>query len=213
MLAQPPSAPPYHNLPHALPRTAARLCREHDLDAPDAHLLPMLDCAHAVFNAVTGVSVEAEVQEVRAFRPVLEWRAIVEAAGLLDSRVYEMQPHDPTVDVMMAFIKPSSSRGDQGFCEATGSGAGAMPLIRAPAAHVHTNGAAAAAQAAHWNAEAGVPGGIEPVAADWGQAAAAIGPSTAATRSRRGSTSSTTRISGSRCAATPKARRMYIPLE
>ena len=45
--------------------------REHDA-RPE--LLPMLDLAHSVFNAVTGVDGAAERAEIRAFRPVLEWR-------------------------------------------------------------------------------------------------------------------------------------------
>jgi len=85
------------------------ILREHDLDDAGA-LLPTLDCAHMVFNAVTGVDVGTEGAEERHFRPLLHWRAIVEAAGLLDTRVYEMQPNDPTLDVMMAFVKPRSWR-------------------------------------------------------------------------------------------------------
>ena len=32
-----------------------------------------------VFNAMTGVSGEEERAEIRAFRPIVEWRALVEA--------------------------------------------------------------------------------------------------------------------------------------
>jgi len=82
------------------------LLREHDLDEKAA-LLPMLDCAHLVFNALTGVSEDSERQELRLFRSVNEWRLIVTgASGLLDMQCYEMQPRDPTLDIMMAFMKP-----------------------------------------------------------------------------------------------------------
>ncbi len=66
----------------------------------------MLDLAHSVFNAVTGVSLHDERNEVRAFRSVLAWREIIEAAGLVDTMVYEVQANDPTVDEMMCFYKP-----------------------------------------------------------------------------------------------------------
>lgn len=69
-------------------------------------LIPMLDLAHSVFNAVTGVSLHDERNEVRAFRSVLAWREIIEAAGLVDTMVYEVQADDPTVDEMMCFYKP-----------------------------------------------------------------------------------------------------------
>lgn len=80
------------------------ITREHDLD-PDKKLLPMLDCAHMVFNALTGVPSKEERKEIRGFRSVLEWRQIIESAGFVDSMVYEMQPDDPTVDIMMCFYK------------------------------------------------------------------------------------------------------------
>jgi len=88
------------------------LLREHDLDN-ECRLLPMLDCAHMVFNAVTGVRVEVERQELRCFRPLAHWREIVAQAGFEDAQVYELQPHDPTVDVMLSFTKPFESAGPE----------------------------------------------------------------------------------------------------
>jgi SAM-dependent methyltransferase len=79
------------------------IVREHDASED---LIPMLDLAHSVFNAVTGVSGREERSEIRAFRPVLEWRQIIESAGFIDSMLYEMEKGDPTVDEMMCFIKP-----------------------------------------------------------------------------------------------------------
>ena len=91
------------------------IIREHDLD-DDNYLLPMLDCAHMVFNAGTGVSAKAEREEIRGFRPVHEWIEIVESRGFTDSKIYEMQPNDPTVDIMMCFFKNprvSENEGDE----------------------------------------------------------------------------------------------------
>lgn len=44
-----------------------------------------------VFNAVTGVALPEEQAERRCFRPLAHWRAILRAAGFVDSYVYEMQ--------------------------------------------------------------------------------------------------------------------------
>lgn len=66
----------------------------------------MLDIAHSVFNVVTGVSFNEERTEIRAFRPVLQWREIVEAAGFKDTMLYSRQATDPTIDVMLCFCKP-----------------------------------------------------------------------------------------------------------
>ena len=107
------------------------LLREHDLDAGGA-LLPMLDCAHMVFNLLTGVSVDEERQEVRAFRSVDEWRSIVcRATGLVDAQCYEMQPRDPTLDIMMAFCKPSGSSSAEGGGAARDSSAAAAAVTSA----------------------------------------------------------------------------------
>jgi len=105
-------------LPHFL-REVARvlrpggvfITREHD--ATDG-LLPLLDLAHSTFNAVMGVGAESEAAEVRGFRPLREWRRLVEGCtGLEDTMVYAAEPlHlDPTEDVMMAFRKPRPPAG------------------------------------------------------------------------------------------------------
>jgi hypothetical protein len=65
----------------------------------------MIDIAHSVFNVVTGESLNNERSEIRAFRSVLEWREILEAAGFVDTLLYAKQPTDPTLDIMMCFSK------------------------------------------------------------------------------------------------------------
>lgn len=84
------------------------IIREHDLklNPGDGKVpYPMLDLAHSVFNAVTGVSLHDEREEVRAFRPILEWREILENVGFVDSLIYEVEDGDPTWDEMMCFLK------------------------------------------------------------------------------------------------------------
>ena len=56
-----------------------------------------------------GVSARDERQEIRAFRSVAEWRAIIRGAGFEDSMLYEMEHGDPTIDEMMCFVKPACS--------------------------------------------------------------------------------------------------------
>jgi len=82
------------------------IVREHDASK---ELLSTLDCAHMIFNALTNVSFSSELHEIRGFRPILEWRRIIESVGFIDSMVYEMQPNDPTLDIMMCFVKPKDS--------------------------------------------------------------------------------------------------------
>eukprot|EP01124_Arcella_intermedia_P030358 TRINITY_DN6633_c0_g1_i1.p1 TRINITY_DN6633_c0_g1~~TRINITY_DN6633_c0_g1_i1.p1 ORF type:complete len:1288 (+),score=268.88 TRINITY_DN6633_c0_g1_i1:8-3871(+) len=79
------------------------LFREHD-GRPD--LIPMLDVAHSVFNAVNGVSFEEEKAELRGFRPVEEWRTILTHFGFKDMYQYGLQDTDSTEDYMISFCKP-----------------------------------------------------------------------------------------------------------
>ena len=73
-------------------------------DGP-SDLIPVLDLAHSVLNAVTGVSVADEWKKIRGFRPILEWRRIIESAGLNDTQFYYMGRGDPTIDEMMCFYR------------------------------------------------------------------------------------------------------------
>ena len=54
------------------------IVREHDA-SPE--LYPTLYLAHSVFNAVTGRTLKEEKMEIRAFRPILEWRKISKVLG------------------------------------------------------------------------------------------------------------------------------------
>jgi len=78
------------------------MVREHDAVND---LIPALDLAHSIFNVVTGIPVADERDEIRAFRPLAQWRDIIESVGLSDSYLYEMEKGDPTYDEMMCFYK------------------------------------------------------------------------------------------------------------
>ena len=70
-------------------------------------LKPLLDVAHMVFNAVTGVDYPSEVKEIRAFRTVEQWRSCLRQAGFEDTFVYDEQEDDPTDDIMIVGRKPA----------------------------------------------------------------------------------------------------------
>ncbi|CAD7923539.1 unnamed protein product [Amoebophrya sp. A120] len=88
-------------------RTAKRRNKnEPCLEQPPGVGVEMLDLAHSVFNAVTGVAEEHEVREIRAFRPVREWRDICTNVGFEDAMLFEIEPGDCTWDEMLLFCKP-----------------------------------------------------------------------------------------------------------
>jgi SAM-dependent methyltransferase len=79
------------------------LIREHD-GTPE--LVPMLEVAHSLFNAVMGSPVEDDIYELRHFRTVDEWRHLISGqTGFIDAMLFSVQDFDPTVDVMMTFVK------------------------------------------------------------------------------------------------------------
>ncbi|CAF3538108.1 unnamed protein product [Rotaria sp. Silwood1] len=79
------------------------LFREHHARQ---ELIPLLDVAHMVFNVVTGVDYESEINEIRAFRTIEQWRSCLRHVGFEDTFVYNEQEDDPTDDIMIVFRKP-----------------------------------------------------------------------------------------------------------
>ena len=59
-----------------------------------------------VFNAITGVTEAVERAEVRAFRPLSEWRRSSRRCRLVDAMLEALEEGDPTCDEMLAFYKP-----------------------------------------------------------------------------------------------------------
>ncbi|CAF0816288.1 unnamed protein product [Adineta ricciae] len=70
-------------------------------------LKPLLDVAHMVFNAVTRVDYESEINEIRAFRTIEQWRSCVRQVGFEDTFIYDEQEDDPTDDLMIVARKPN----------------------------------------------------------------------------------------------------------
>ena len=61
--------------------------------------------AHTVFNAGLGVPWEDNRQERRHFAPIVDWSRRLTAAGFRDTGKRLLQAHDPTDNVLMAFVK------------------------------------------------------------------------------------------------------------
>ncbi|CAB9497907.1 Uncharacterized FAD-linked oxidoreductase YitY [Seminavis robusta] len=85
--------------------------REHDLRLEPSSTsgtntdVAMLDMAHSIFNAVTGVSPDDEASEIRAFRPLTEWRDLCRRTGFVDTMLYGLEVGDCTYDFMLCFRK------------------------------------------------------------------------------------------------------------
>lgn len=79
------------------------ILRDHDVTTPEMRTFVSL--VHTVFNAGLNEPWEVNQRELRHFRPVAEWVAYLEARGLHDSGQRQLQAHDPSDNVLMAFIK------------------------------------------------------------------------------------------------------------
>jgi hypothetical protein len=76
--------------------------RDHDVTTPEMETFVSL--AHTVFNAGLGVPWETNRRELRHFAPVAEWRRRLESAGFRDTGQRLLQAHDPSDNVLMAFV-------------------------------------------------------------------------------------------------------------
>lgn len=79
------------------------ILRDHDVTTPEMHTFVSL--VHTVFNAGLNESWETNQAELRFFRPVNEWVEVLARHGLRDLGHRELQAHDPSDNVLMAFCK------------------------------------------------------------------------------------------------------------
>jgi FAD/FMN-containing dehydrogenase/uncharacterized membrane protein YhaH (DUF805 family)/SAM-dependent methyltransferase len=77
--------------------------RDHEVTTPQMDAFVAL--AHTVFNAGLGVAWEVNRQERRHFAPLASWVAHLGRAGLRDTGRRLLQPHDPTDNTLLAFVK------------------------------------------------------------------------------------------------------------
>ena len=76
------------------------IIREHNA-YPE--LVPILNAAHNIFNAVTGETLDNEKNEIRQFRTINEWTRLIESYGFEQVGCYGMQSNDTTEDLMVCF--------------------------------------------------------------------------------------------------------------
>jgi FAD/FMN-containing dehydrogenase/SAM-dependent methyltransferase len=83
--------------------------RDHDVTTPEMHAF--VSVAHAVFNAGLGVSWEVNRRELRLFAPAAEWSRRLVAVGFEDTGRRLRQAHDPTDNLLMAFVRTAGPAG------------------------------------------------------------------------------------------------------
>lgn len=79
------------------------LVREHDVD--DAAMDTFVALAHDVFNAGVAVPWDENSQQIRGFRSVDGWTAVLEASGFRRQEGAVLQAHDPTDNTLLSFVR------------------------------------------------------------------------------------------------------------
>lgn len=102
-IEKPDLEPFLHSIRRILRPGGMFILRDHDVTTPQMDR--MVSLAHTVFNAGLGVPWETNAKELRYFAPVAEWSRRLQAAGFSDSGKRLLQPHDPTDNVLMSFIR------------------------------------------------------------------------------------------------------------
>jgi len=83
------------------------ILRDHDVR--DERMRAMVALAHTVFNAGLGEPWEVNARERRHFAPITHWCEQLAAAGLRDTGARLAQAHDPTDNLLMAFVKDEAA--------------------------------------------------------------------------------------------------------
>jgi hypothetical protein len=86
-----------------LPAGGVFILRDHDVVSDAVNTFVSL--AHTVFNAGLGVPWATNRAELRFFRPVNDWIALLARFGLEHTGERILQDHDPSDNVLMAFRK------------------------------------------------------------------------------------------------------------
>ena len=79
------------------------ILRDHDVR--DERMRAFVALAHTVFNVGLNEPWEANARERRHFAPVAQWSALLGRAGLRDTGARIAQRHDPSDNLLMAFVK------------------------------------------------------------------------------------------------------------
>src|SRR4029077_4930314 len=77
--------------------------RDHAVPWPE--VFRFVSLIHTIFNAGTGAGWEQNRDELRYFTSVAEWVGRLRAVGLVDQGPRLLQPHDPSANVLMAFVR------------------------------------------------------------------------------------------------------------
>jgi FAD/FMN-containing dehydrogenase/SAM-dependent methyltransferase len=77
--------------------------RDHDVRSEE--MSRFVGLIHTIFNAGTGATWEQNRDELRFFVSVEEWVRRLRAVGLVDQGARLLQPHDPSDNVLMSFIR------------------------------------------------------------------------------------------------------------
>ncbi|TZF90908.1 FAD-binding protein [Cognatilysobacter lacus] len=89
------------SLQRVLRKGGVLILRDHDVTDADTNALVSL--AHTVFNAGLGVSWETNAKELRHFRTIADWVAILGRHGFEPMGDGVLQAHDPTLNTLLAF--------------------------------------------------------------------------------------------------------------
>ena len=77
--------------------------RDHDVKTPE--MFTFVSLAHTVFNAGLRLPWEENARELRHFVSIDEWVRRLRSAGFADTGKRLLQAHDPSDNVLMAFVK------------------------------------------------------------------------------------------------------------
>jgi spermidine synthase len=80
------------------------ILRDHDVKTAD--MSTFVSLVHTVFNVGTDISWEVEHKDYKKFKSADEWAQYLGQHGLKDTAKRLLQVKDPSLNTLMAFMKP-----------------------------------------------------------------------------------------------------------